>query len=1427
MSSILGKLQVLIGANTSQFHTALTGVDKKLDSTAAKAGAAGGVITGGLLMIGGAAVKSAIDIDQANAAIIRGTGASGAALKSLQNDFDAVFGTVPDGPDKIATAIADLNTRLEITGPTLQNFSKQYLLLTKMSKEDLSETIAHQTRMFNDWGISIGDQSGKLDQMWRASQQTGISVNELAKSMMEYGVPLRQLGFSFDESMMMMASWNKEGVNQKAILGSLKIALGRFAQEGVDASEAWKQAQEDIKSSTTDAQAAQIALNVVGSRALADYKGAVQEGRFEFEKYVNSIINGKNTIADSYNQSKTVAEELSEAYQDAAKSMEPIGKLLIPVLKETAGILGDIAGATADIVNFVDQLGRKKGESGNLGRAWNVTKLVGGAFAGAPGWGSAAPTPSQNKNIVTFNDLMAIAQAAVKGFTGEYKKLNEEVAETPKYATVWDEMTASLEEELKKQRGLYTDLVADTVSLVDNIQKTMNSGVSQDDAILLFMDDILAKSDRFTAMGMELPAAFAPWVEGAQNLKGYADDLTAVVAATQDYIDELSKLESDYSTFGATLEEAYQRGDISLEEYERRLASVDAWYQTQKRSIEAKDRALLDGLAAAQRLEEERVERLQREEETRLNLLQTAKDFINENATGLNLMAHIWENELNPELEKAQELYSAGLISIETYADGIENSITRALYVARGEFRSLNDFVESIARRQSMTMEAVWAEWARSLGMDIEQVKALFASAWDKASDGAETAADKSVRSWHRATRQIGSQFRNSFGGYGSIMGDIMNSWVKYYELSQKQMQYAGQNSAEAVQKYNEIAAQKTALVWATVGQALNNIAAKWEHGSSMMGDISSLAGAGLGAYVGGAAGAQVGAGVGRVAGGVMDWLFGGPSNEQLWADQGSQAGRIFGSAWSEAANQTMLQVAQNISLAKSGKLDMLSAMYHPDTLQQVMAKLTEFGHDVQDYWVSIFEDDTRSVLQNSLGLSEAQAAEAMAPLFDTAIKLAIENGETISDEMLRMINWGLSQGIELEMDESAFASTLENLLSRNTINMDQVNALLAVAEQLGYEFEDLDSIFTSALDSLITRSAISVENLTALKETAESMGYDIETALAEALDDFIESEDFAIEKLAAIAQAAAAAGYDVASSLNNALALARAELADLQAEAADIGANMVSWWLKKLQMARQQKEFKENYIDRKANDDLDEWRKNNKERLDNMTAEERQAAEQDYLQKQKNKHQKDFNRLAGIANKINIDGKHDLKDIREAIKDLSPEEQEIVLQLTQQRLERQAHRDQLKAMKKQNKTIKEQMKAQKDLIKAISQLTTTLDFSKHGEDATKFADELERAFAAVSGIANTSFNLDAAIQAATSANNNYSASTSVAVSSSGGAAPGRANNAQPSVLYLENPIYLDGRKIEEGSKQRVDTSIQTGGMKSIKPGARNLRRKF
>ena len=67
------------------------------------------------------------DFESAFNTIRIGTGATGEALAALENDFKETFRGVPDSMADVATATADLNTRLGLTGPPPQAVTRQFL----------------------------------------------------------------------------------------------------------------------------------------------------------------------------------------------------------------------------------------------------------------------------------------------------------------------------------------------------------------------------------------------------------------------------------------------------------------------------------------------------------------------------------------------------------------------------------------------------------------------------------------------------------------------------------------------------------------------------------------------------------------------------------------------------------------------------------------------------------------------------------------------------------------------------------------------------------------------------------------------------------------------------------------------------------------------------------------------------------------------------------------------------------------------------------------------------------------------------------------------------------------------------------------------------------------------------------------------------
>lgn len=287
-----------------------------------------------LIAIGTAAFASANDLDKAYKNIRAGTGATGDALEELKADFKEVFKNVPDDADKVSNALADINTRLGLTGEPLQDMTEQMLTLSRVAKEDVGSIIASTTRMFGDWDVAIEDTSGSLDMLWKVSQNTGIGVNKLAENLVSYGAPLRAFGYSMEESAIMMGKWEKEGVNLELIMGSLKQGLGHFAREGIDAKEGLEDIIEAMRNAKTDTEAVSMAMEVFGARAGPDMAMAVREGRFEIDELINAVNESGETIQAAGQDTLTFGERMANLKNQATVGLEPLGRIFLDLAEK-------------------------------------------------------------------------------------------------------------------------------------------------------------------------------------------------------------------------------------------------------------------------------------------------------------------------------------------------------------------------------------------------------------------------------------------------------------------------------------------------------------------------------------------------------------------------------------------------------------------------------------------------------------------------------------------------------------------------------------------------------------------------------------------------------------------------------------------------------------------------------------------------------------------------------------------------------------------------------------------------------------------------------------------------------------------------------------------------------------------------------------
>jgi TP901 family phage tail tape measure protein len=350
-------VKITITGDTTNFKKSLDEADKKLGGFAASVGKSGLAIAAGLVAAGvGAGVglfKLGETFDKSFDQIRIGTGATGKALEALKEDFKSVAGNVPSDMGDVSTAIADINTRLGLTGQPLQALSTQFLELSRVTGGKVSNSIDKITRTFGDWNIATEDQSLVMDQLFRASQNSGIAVDELAQSLVSFGAPLRNVGFSLQESQALLAVFNKTGVNTETVIAGLKAGVGKLAKAGEDVPTTFRRVVDEITKLGPGTESTALAIQLFGQRAGPDLADAIAGGKFELESMLDAIVNGEDTIAKAAKDTESFGEKWNTLKNKVFVLLEPaatkvfdtIGKAIdavIPYVDKFAEFIGPV-----------------------------------------------------------------------------------------------------------------------------------------------------------------------------------------------------------------------------------------------------------------------------------------------------------------------------------------------------------------------------------------------------------------------------------------------------------------------------------------------------------------------------------------------------------------------------------------------------------------------------------------------------------------------------------------------------------------------------------------------------------------------------------------------------------------------------------------------------------------------------------------------------------------------------------------------------------------------------------------------------------------------------------------------------------------------------------------------------------------------------
>lgn len=415
-----------VSPNNPQIAQSTTALNQNITQAVADAGDAGtagfskkfekGMLFASAGIIAGAAsaVKGLYEIgdtwDGVEDTIRVGTGATGEALEGMVEGVENVLGSIPTTADVAASYMSDLNTRTGATGETLETLVSQFATLENL---DSTLDVNNATQAMSAFGIEADGMSAALDETWRVSQATGVSMEDLMASAQKNATAMKSLGFSYGDTVSLLGSLNKAGLEGEKVIKGFEKSLVASARAGKNPQEELAKVTEGMQKLVAqgkDAEAAALGRDLFGTKNVVEVIGAMKEGSLNLKEISEQMGATDDTIIG-----------LGQDTADAAETFQLLkNKMLIalkPLSETVFSAIGDTLNDLMPVVEKASAWAEK-----NTGTLKVLAITAGVVAAGILGITGA---------MLTYKGIMATVAGATKIWTAATMAFNAVMALNP------------------------------------------------------------------------------------------------------------------------------------------------------------------------------------------------------------------------------------------------------------------------------------------------------------------------------------------------------------------------------------------------------------------------------------------------------------------------------------------------------------------------------------------------------------------------------------------------------------------------------------------------------------------------------------------------------------------------------------------------------------------------------------------------------------------------------------------------------------------------------------------------------------------------------------------------------------------------------------------------------------------------------------
>ncbi|HGI3003990.1 TPA: phage tail tape measure protein [Streptococcus agalactiae] len=283
------------------------------------------------------------EIDEALDTVTTKTGLTGDALAELQEIAKDIANGMPTSFQNAGDAVGELNTQFGLTGEKLKSASELLIKYAEINETDISSSAISAKQAIEAYGLTAEDLGMVLDNVTKAAQDTGQSVDTIVQKAIDGAPQIKGLGLSFEEGAALIGKFEKSGVDSSAALSSLSKAAVIYAKDGKTLTDGLNETVSAIQNSTSETEALSIASEIFGSKAAPRMVDAIQRGAFSFDDLAEAAKSSSGTVSTTFDETLDPIDKLTQYSNQAKEGMAELGgKLLetvIPALEPLMGML--------------------------------------------------------------------------------------------------------------------------------------------------------------------------------------------------------------------------------------------------------------------------------------------------------------------------------------------------------------------------------------------------------------------------------------------------------------------------------------------------------------------------------------------------------------------------------------------------------------------------------------------------------------------------------------------------------------------------------------------------------------------------------------------------------------------------------------------------------------------------------------------------------------------------------------------------------------------------------------------------------------------------------------------------------------------------------------------------------------------------------